>query len=170
MLVIRKSNITDLGFIYSHILYGAKKGHYSFDAENEEMVRWMKKEMQSVVVNSKLLDERYARAFIVILNNMRIGLFVLSQYTKNSSDVEIYAISIIKKYQSKGYGRGVIDEIINRSTHENIYAKCSVASNKMSDLLLNKGFKPIGTDENHSVFKREALSHKDISQPVALYY
>ena len=166
MLVERKANITDLGFISGCILYGARKGHYSFNADNPEIVTLMKKEMQAVVARNELLDKRHAVASIFTLNNKRIGLLILSDACLDGRGMEIYAMSIAKKHQNQGYGRQLLDNLLNCYVYEDIYARCSPTSQKMTQLLFNRGFRLDLMDEDYRVLIREGMDRGDIGKSI----
>ncbi|MCW8935607.1 MAG: GNAT family N-acetyltransferase [Gammaproteobacteria bacterium] len=164
MLVERKANITDLGFINGCVLYGARKGHYSFDAENQKIVTLMKQEIQSVVLRNELLDKRRAFASIFTLNNKRIGLLILSEDCLNGDGIELYAMSILKKHQNKGYASQLLNNMLNYYVHENIYARCSLNSEKMAQLLYRRGFRLDSIDGEYNVLIRDAIADHDLNR------
>jgi len=168
MLVERKANITDLGFINGCVLYGARKGNYSVDAENPQIVTLMKKEMQSVVVRNELLDKRHAVASIFTLNSKRIGLLIICDACLELSGKEIYAVSIAKKYQNQGYGSELLDYLLNNYVYQDIYARCSPASQKMTKLLYCKGFRLDFIDDSYSVFIRDGVGDLSASSYIKL--
>lgn len=170
MLVERKANITDLGFINGCIIYGARKGHYAFNAENPEIVTLMKKEMQAVVVRNELLDKRRAVASIFTLNNKRIGLLILSDAFLDGSGIEIYAMSIANKHQRQGYGSQLIDNLLNYYVYQDIYARCSPTSQKMAQLLFSRGFRLDMKNEDYKVLMREGMDSSDFGKPLYMRF
>jgi len=168
MLVERKANITDLGFINGCVLYGARKGHYSVNADNPQIVTLMKKEIKDVVVRNKLLDKRHAGAWIFTLNSKRIGLLILSDACLERSGKEIYAMSIAKKHQNQGYGSQLLDNLLNNYVYEDIYARCSLASQKMTQLLYRRGFRLDFMDNGYSVLIRDGIDDHAVSSYITL--
>jgi len=164
-LVESTANITDLNFIYSCMLYGARKGHYSFDAENPEMVGWMKKEIQCVVARQILLDQRHAVASVFKFRNKRIATLIMSEAFLNSNSIEIYALSVEKKYQGQGHGRTILDDVLDRHQHTDIYARCSPASEKMTGLLKNRNFILHSIEGEFNVLVKSANDFSSIATP-----
>ncbi|MDH5471920.1 MAG: GNAT family N-acetyltransferase [Gammaproteobacteria bacterium] len=158
-IVKRLANLKDLEFIYSCILYGARKGRYSFNAENPEIVKSMKYEIQSVVGRQLLLDQRYARAFVFIQNNKRIATLIMSAASDNIRGSEIYALSVARKYQNQGYGSRIVDDLLNEYQSSDIYARCSPSSEKMRTLLEKRGFRVHSMDDDYRILLRDAVDN-----------
>ncbi|MFC1589543.1 GNAT family N-acetyltransferase [Pseudomonadota bacterium] len=169
-LIQRTANITDLSFIYSCLLYGARKGHYAFNAENPEVVRQMKKEVQSVILNQRLLDRRYALASVYTLQNKRIATSIMSEAFLNDDSLEIHAVSVAKRFQKQGYGSQIIDDLLSKYQHSEIYARCSHASETMNDLLENRGFRLHATEMDYKVLIKDAFISRSLVEPVHLRY
>ncbi|MCW8854819.1 MAG: GNAT family N-acetyltransferase [Gammaproteobacteria bacterium] len=169
-IVERIANITDLDFIHGCILYGARKGHYSFNAENPEIVKSMKHEMQSVVNRQLLLDQRRALASIFMQNNKRVAMLIMSEAASTETGVEIYALSVVRKYQNKGYASRIVDALLSRHQSSAIYARCSPSSEKMSALLLRRGFEFNSMDDDYKIFLRHPLDVIDSVYLTSLNY
>jgi len=162
------ANISDLAFIYRCILSGARKGHYSFNAENAAVVKQMKKEIQSVIGRQLLLDNRRAQASIYTLDGKRIAVLIMSDASLNHDGVELYAISVIKQYQNCGYGNLILDEMLNRHLNFDIYARCTQASEKMKHLLQKRNFRLLSTDNEHEVLLRDTTNDYIYSEQIYL--
>ena len=164
----RKADASDIDFICGCILYGARKGHYAFDAQNPLHVRCMRNEIHSIVSSELLLDQRRGMASVYLLDSERIATLITSQAEPGSGCLEIYAVSVLKKYQRQGYGSLILDDLINDNPYVDIYARCSPASDSMYKLLADRRFHYLGTDGDHRVLRREgapaATSHH---QPAA---
>ena len=160
-LVQSKAHATDLDFICGCILYGARKGHYAFNPENSLHIRCMKNEIHSIIARGLLLDRRHASASIYTLNGKRIAMLITSEAEPGSGCVEIYALSVVKKYQNQGYGSLILDDLINHSPHADIYARCSSASESMYRLLSDRYFTFLGTDGEHRVLRRDGVPNRD---------
>ena len=164
----RIADITDLDFIYGCILYGARKGHYSFDAENPYLVKSMKKEIQSVVVKGTLADERLALASVFFVGLKRIGAMILCEAAPGESSREIYVMSVAKQFQNKGYGSQMLNGVLNRLAYVDVYARCSPASEIMNNLLKHRGFRFFSIDNDHTVLVRDAVCSRDFVEPTYL--
>ena len=157
-LLERNANITDVDFIQGCILFGARKGHYSFDPENPVLVQWMKKEIRSIITNKMLIDGRQASAFVFLIRNRRIATMILSQAAPGSHSLEIYALSVIREFQNKGYGSEIINSLLEHFPDIEICARCTPSSVKMYNLLLRKGFRFDGIDNDFRVLTRQPVN------------
>ena len=164
----RLANITDLDFINGCILNGARKGHYSFNAENPAMVAAMKKEIRSVITAQVLLDQRYAQASVFTLNGKRIAILILSEAAPGMADLEIYALSVAKKNHNRGYGSQLLDTVLSRHSHSDIYARCSLVSEKMQVMLERRGFRFYGMDRDFRVLLREADASSEMAELITM--
>ncbi|MCG6939271.1 MAG: GNAT family N-acetyltransferase [Gammaproteobacteria bacterium] len=140
MLVERSAKLTDLGFINSCILYGARKGHYSFNAENPEMVKAMKSETRSVISDGLLSDKRRASASVFTLQHDRVGMLIMCEAMPDSRAYEIYALSVAKNHQHKGFGRQILDRLLEHFIYHDVHARCMPVSETMKKLLQCRGF------------------------------
>ncbi len=170
MLEQRIADITDIHFINSCILYGARKGHYLIDVDNQVVVECMKKEIKSVINNQKLLDNRHAQATVYSADNKRVAMVIISEATPGSSCYEIYAISVIKGHQGKGYGSQILDSILNRFLYLDVYARCLPASVRMEQLLVQRGFKFDSMDKGFKVMLKAAADYCNIAEPLYMNY
>ncbi|MDH5711487.1 MAG: hypothetical protein OEZ15_07495 [Gammaproteobacteria bacterium] len=167
-LVKRIANFTDLAFIYSCILNGARKGHYLVDVDNPEMVRQMKKEIQSVITQQLLLDKRHAVASVYTLHGTRVAALIMSAASLDNNGDEIYAISVAREHQNRGFGSAIIDDVICSYQVTDIYARCSSASTKMSQLLKKRGFSVVATHSGFEILARNHLEPGNYAQPIYL--
>jgi hypothetical protein len=140
MLTEHVANQSDLGFMHSCILYGARKGHYAFNADNPEVVQRMKSETQEVISNGKLADGRHATASIFTLGNSRVGMVIICEAAPYAMASEIYALSVVKLYQHRGYGGRILDNVLEQHLYHDVYSRCLPASAAMKKLLVGKGF------------------------------
>ncbi|MDH5767309.1 MAG: GNAT family N-acetyltransferase [Gammaproteobacteria bacterium] len=170
MLVERAANITDIEFINSCILYGARKGHYSFDAENPDMVKAMKRESRSVIVDGFLHDKRRATATIFTLENNRIGTLIMCEVAPNAMGYEIYAMSVAKKHQRKGYGGQMLDSVTRNFLYDNVLARCLPVSEVMKKLLKSRGFVFHGEDGEYDTYVKTGFDCRITEEPMALRY
>ena len=167
-LVKRIANITDLAFIYSCILNGARKGHYSVNVDNPDVVKQMKKEIQSVIAHQLLLDKRHASASVYTLKDSRIATLIMSAASLDDNGYEIYAISVAREHQNRGYGSAILDDIICCYQDADIYARCSTASGKMNQLLRKRSFRTVSTHSGFEILVRTHLEPGNYAQPMYL--
>ena len=170
MLVERVADTTDLDFIYSCLLFGARKGHYSFNAENPAVVKDMKKEIQSVVCDGLLTDNRFAIASIFLIENKRIGTVILCEAAPGESNFEIYALSVAQRYQHQRFGSRILDSVLERLCYVDVYARCSPASRTMQKMLIHRSFKPYMTDNGFNTMVRKVVDRNDLASPMCPVY
>jgi len=168
MLVERVANITDNSFINSCVLYGARKGHYSFNAENPEMVAAMKAEIHSVLSSGLLSDQRRAMASIFTMDGIRIGMLIMCEVAPNTMGYEIYAMSVAKKHQHKGYGGLILDRVMQLFLYDEVHARCLPVSMAMKKLLTSRGFVLHSEDGEYETYIKGGFQCGDVAEPMAL--
>ena len=72
---------------------------------------------RAVIARGSLLDQRRASASVYSLNSKRIAALITSEAEPGSGCVEIYALSVVKKYQNQGYGSLILNDLINHYPH-----------------------------------------------------
>ena len=164
----RKANLTDLNFLTGCMLYGARKGHYSFNPDNPLMIKAMKQEMQSIVKCGRLLDQREAIAWVFSIDNRRVGLLIICDLSLPDNGLEIYALSVALKEQGKGYASYILDCFLSENPDMAVNARCSPYSEKMYSLLSARGFEMLGVDADFRVLRRAVLDRHDMLAPVYL--
>jgi len=130
----------------------------------------MKKEIQSVISNQKLIDNRQAQATIYLIDNIRVAFVIISEASPGDSCYELYAMSVIKSHQNKGYGSQIIDRVLDRFLYLSICARCLPASNRMSRLLIQHGFEFHSKDKDCMVMLRTAIDAPGLVEPVYMRY
>lgn len=170
MLKARTANTTDLGFINGCILYGARKGHYAFSVDKPEMVSAMKRETQSIISGGLLTDRRQAAASVFTQAGDRVGILIMCEAQHGSLAYEIYALSVTKKHQHKGYGRQMLDHVLEHYLYHDIYARCLPASATMKILLTGQGFVFHQRDGDFETYVKDGFDRGDALQALALRY
>jgi ribosomal protein S18 acetylase RimI-like enzyme len=165
LLIEHVANQSDLDFLYSSCLYGARKGHYAVNVENPEMLGSLKQELQSVIDQQRLLDGRRALASVFSLNKKRIAMLIISELIPDSDKFEIYALSVMKKYQQRGFGSQILQGLVSRLPQAQIVARCSPASDQMVFMLEKHGFKLDSIDQDYRVLARTVPDASDLVAP-----
>lgn len=170
MLVERMANMADNSFMNSCILYGARKGHYAFDAENTEVVRAMKMEMQSVISNGLLADNRHATASVYTLQNSRVGVSIICEALPGSMAVEIYALSVANRFQRSGFGGQMLDHVLRNYLYHDVIARCLPLSETMKQLLIRRGFVLHRAEGDFETYIKHGFDCCDAVQPMVFRY
>lgn len=118
----------------------------------------MKKELRSLVTSRMLLDGRQASASVFLTGHKRIATMIISEAAPGSHILEIYALSVIRDFQNKGYGSEIINRLLEHYPDVAIFARCTSSSVKMYNLLLSKGFRLNGMDNDFRVLAREPVN------------
>ena len=174
VLIERTANYTDFDFIHSCILFGEKKGHYAVDVSSPLMLEHLKLEIRSVIMQQRLLDGRWAVASVFLKNNMRVSTLIMSAQGQISNQLEIYALSVAKKFQGQGIATQILDQLPDnlswntgrKMSHLPISARCSDASKKMQSMLEKRGFRVNNIDNGFNVLVRSSLDGQDVPDPL----
>ena len=124
----------------------------------------MKDEMHSIVTRELLLDQRRAKASIYSLKSKRIATLITCEAEPGSGCPEIYALSVVRRYQNQGHGSLILDDLINHYPNTDIYARCSPASESMYRLLSDRCFTLLGTDGDYRILRRDGVPLATTSQ------
>jgi RimJ/RimL family protein N-acetyltransferase len=160
----RPARPDDHGFICSCILNGARKDHYSLDASDSQAVRHFKQDM-TTRLRSTGADGQQEYIYIFLLGQQRIGLVMLTGLDTSNYNFELYALSVLPRFQGKGYGKLILDIIMRKLHKQVVYARCAEASKAMRHLLLKYDFQCIShTDQGIYVMRRDNLDMTDIQK------
>ena len=105
-----------------------------------------------------------------LLKMCSIAMVIISEASPGDSCYEIYAMSVIKSHQSKGYGFQILDSVLNRFVYLDICARCLPASGRMCHLLSKRGFEFHSMDKAYTVLLRTAARDYALAEPVCMQY
>ncbi|MCS6120036.1 GNAT family N-acetyltransferase [Shewanella baltica] len=88
------------------------------------------------------LDDKYHCSYLVHYKNTLVGTL---KYESTELEVEIMQVQIYPDHQNKGYGRGVIQQVLN-SAQSKIVSLTVLKDNPALKLYLRLGFKIVGED------------------------
>lgn len=162
--VEREANFTDFDFIHSGLLYGARKGHYAVNVDSAAMLNCLKQEIRSAITRNRLLDGRSAFASVFVVNNTRVASLIICEYEAGNQAFEVYALTVAKKYQARGYGSQVLDAAMAKLCRHEVYARCSLASEKMQGMLEKRGFRVNTTGNGFTLLRRSMPDVNDVDK------
>lgn len=165
VLRVRSADYTDFDFIHGCLLYGARKGHYSVNITSEAALNCLKLEIDSVIQKQCLLDGRHAIAWIYELAGKRVATLILCDQEDGYPAYEIYALSVARKFQGRGYGNQALDYLMNQLPQAQLVARCSAQSSKLQHMLEKRGFRVNNTFNGFNILVRETLHLSDLSVP-----
>ncbi|MDR6762037.1 ribosomal protein S18 acetylase RimI-like enzyme [Flavobacterium sp. 2755] len=127
----------------------------ALETDIEYLLQLRKETMSEHLINSGIIsnDEDqllrinylFDQAKIVMLNNQNVGLLKLDE---KENRIEIVQIQIDPKFQKKGLGQQIIEEVIKNALAEKKELVLSVLkANPAKELYERLGFKIIGEDE-----------------------
>lgn len=155
-LVYQPASLMDIDFITSQILAGARKGHfYPTLANNKTLLRQI---VQSIIQRGvQDAGGLFAEAMVGWHGNQRVGTTIITDTEKTDNSIELAVIIIKKEFQGQGFGRELLDALLQRwIAHKTIYARCFPVSEKLVQMLLQRGFIIVDvTDSGTRLLKRE---------------
>ncbi|MBU1438527.1 MAG: GNAT family N-acetyltransferase [Gammaproteobacteria bacterium] len=88
------------------------------------------------------LDDKYHCSYLVHYKNTLVGTL---KYKSTELEVEIMQVQIHPDHQNKGYGRGIIQQILNSAQSKTV-SLTVLKDNPALQLYLRLGFKIVGED------------------------
>jgi len=89
------------------------------------------------------LDDKYHCSYLLLHNNVVVGTL---KYQSTDTEVEIMQIQIHPTHQNKGYGQGVIQQVLDAEPSKTVTLTV-LKDNPALQLYLRLGFVVIGDDE-----------------------
>ncbi|WFS17197.1 GNAT family N-acetyltransferase [Pseudomonas sp. 905_Psudmo1] len=145
---------SDIDFMHKEILAGASKGHFSESFLTPKGSNGLKLNLTSIVGAKRRLDsDKPAYGVIYHRQGAPVG-FIINSSIQGKTGTEIWMMGISENYQGQGHGAALLDEILRHFSDYNgvIMARCHPASQKMYQMLINRGFKHETTGEHGTRF------------------
>ena len=147
--MLRHAEIKDLEFIYDLIMDGSKHGYFNkLYYKSNEASNGLKIELISILSKRVRINGLMSYGVIYEKNSKPIGFTIMSTVENNKGN-EIYMSSIDNNYRKEGYGKNMIQGILEQFKGKNLtlLARCSNESEIMFQLLSKNGFKHMATGE-----------------------
>ena len=129
---------TDYNFIYK-----TKKTLYK-DYVVQNWGKWKEKDQKYFF--KKYIENNKKHISILVNNTAKIGFI---DYLTNNNYVEIGNICINKKYQGKGIGSQILNEIINKNSNKTISLQVFIQNERAIKLYNKLGFKISSSSNTH---------------------
>ena len=129
---------TDYNFIYK-----TKKTLYK-DYVVQNWGKWKEKDQKYFF--KKYIENNKKHISILVNNTAKIGFI---DYLTNNNYVEIGNICINKKYQGKGIGSQILNEIINNNSNKTISLQVFIQNERAIKLYTKLGFKISSSSNTH---------------------
>lgn len=73
--------------------------------------------------------------------NTRVGTAIITNTEKNDNSIELAVIIVKKEYQGYGFGRLILDALLNCwLPYKTVYARCFPVSEMLAQMLLHRDF------------------------------
>ena len=149
-----QADLSDLPFMHSLFISEVEDGHFTKELLEEEQQELVRANMESIIVQGVQRDNGMrAQAIIYEEDEQRVGFVILSELEPNKGGNEMYIMAVDKEFRGKGYGRKILDDIIQRIVpHANLFVRCKPDSTVMYQMLIKRGFQHFETDEEGTQF------------------
>lgn len=139
--------LPDTDFIFSLIIAGARKGHFSTQFSSDKAA--LRRHLGAVIGYGRQGENQvHSQAMVTWLDDKRIGVTIVTATEKSDNSIEIGAIAIKREFQGMGYGAILLDALLARLLpHGAIYVRCFPSSEKLFQMLIRRGFAVIAQTE-----------------------
>lgn len=138
-MIIRRANINDKNTILEML--------YESDIENKEMSETLNSsytDEELIENNKKIIDKHIDEFYILEVNNSSIGTIM---EWNNKGEVTLCNFHIKKEYRNKGYGKKLIDYMLNNSKDGYVVLSAFQFNNNAINFYKHIGFEEIHISE-----------------------
>ena len=146
---IHLASPADVPFIVDAIVAESRRGHFSCDCSQPDVLRGLWHQVQSIVADgvTPIPDARNGaagRAFVIQVGQVNAGFAILVEHLPGSwaERIELFALVTHEAYRARGLARTLVRSLCATSRSAVVYARCAEASVAMSALLRSCGFEP----------------------------
>ena len=140
---------SDVPFIVDAIVAESRRGHFSCDCSQPDVLRGLWHQVQTIVSEgvAPMPGARNgggARAFVIQVGNVNAGFAILVEHAPGSwrDRLELFALVTHESYRGRGLGRTLVRSLVETCQSAAVYARCAETSVAMSGLLRSCGFVP----------------------------
>ena len=138
-LQLIRPDVSNIGFIHDLLVAGAHQGHFS--ARLLEKTEFIHNTLSSLLNHGRLYGKPLRAAPVLFAhNNVLVGFAIMAEVEVNQGGNEVYAMAVAQAFRGRGYGRTILQEILQRWSSVTLYARCFPASQQMYHMLVNSGF------------------------------
>ena len=144
---IHLASPADVPFIVDAIVAESRRGHFSCDCSQPDVLRGLWHQVQTIVSDGvtpmpDARDGAGGRAFVIRLGPVNAGFAILVEHAPGSwlERVELFALATHEAYRGRGLARMLVQSLAETSRSAAVYARCAEASVAMSALLKACGF------------------------------
>ena len=155
---IRLASPADVPFIVDAIVAESKRGHFSCDCSQPDVVRGLWHQIQTVVSEGVTplpgaRDGAGGRAFVVQVGQVNAGFAILVEHAPGSwlERLELFAMATGERFRAQGIGQFLVRSLVHESRSAVVYARCAATSTAMRAMLQSCGFAETATSAEGSV-------------------
>jgi GNAT superfamily N-acetyltransferase len=139
--MMRYATVNDYDFIFSLIMKEAANGHFSRKLLNPAATLGMEKELLSVLLHHRRINQCYAYALIWERKGYPVGFVVISALEGDQGN-ELWLAAVSPSHRGLGEGREMIGAILLQFRQQNagLMARCAPESEAMFHILTSNGF------------------------------
>ena len=146
---IHLASPADVPFIVDAIVAESRRGHFSCDCSQPDVLRGLWHQVQSIVADgvTPMPDARHGaagRAFVIQVGQVNAGFAILVEHVPGSwaERIELFALATHEAYRARGLARTLVRSLCATSQSAVVYARCAETSVAMTALLGSCGFEP----------------------------
>ncbi len=146
---IHLASPADVPFIVDAIVAESRRGHFSCDCSQPDVLRGLWHQIQTIVSEgvTPMPDARNGaggRAFVIQVGQVNAGFAVLVEDKPGSwlERLELFALVTHEAYRGRGLARALVQSLAATSQSQVVYARCAETSVAMAALLRSCGFEP----------------------------
>ena len=92
------------------------------------------------------------QTFLLKFENSNIGYV---QFKNNSKDLFINMLILSPSWQSKGFGKSVLDQLLTSNSNKKLSLRCFKVNQSAYDFYQREGFSVIGSDDNFFMLEKD---------------
>ena len=146
---IHLASPADVPFIVDAIVAESRRGHFSCDCSQPDVLRGLWHQVQTIVSDgaTPMPDARNGaagRAFVIQVGQVNAGFAILVEHLPGSwaERIELFALVTHEAYRARGLARTLVQSLCATSQSAVVYARCAETSMAMTGLLKSCGFEP----------------------------
>ncbi|MDH5446885.1 MAG: GNAT family N-acetyltransferase [Gammaproteobacteria bacterium] len=140
MLTAVYASDADYDFIRKEIILGARKKHFAFSVKDPEDMRFVEENIRSAIHHHCFTSGLRVQPILFMKKQRRVGVVMMSEVSPGKGGNEIHMVFVGHKHRGKGYGSQMIDLILAERQDVAVFARCTVASQCMYEMLERRGF------------------------------
>ena len=152
---IHLASPADVPFIVDAIVVESRRGHFSCDCSQPDVLRGLWHQVQTIVAKGATpmpdaRDGAAGRAFVIQVGPVNAGFAILVEHRPGSwqERVELFALVTHEAWRGRGLGRTLVGSLATTAQSAVVYARCAPTSTAMTGLLRSCAFEPAPSEDD----------------------